>query len=136
MISNLEIHSPAKIIESAQEYWLIISLFAASAPVIFGMAFSWSTILAIKKRDGHKSAKSGKTGPLEAAHINHDKRIPKYDDPTNGRLLTTVEHYQDHYYRHGRNGLTKRQNIWSLEQIWQRLTDEEKESLKHPDTLK
>lgn len=136
MISNPEIHSPVKIIETAQEYWLILSLLAASAPLIFGLPFSWNVAKQIRKRDRNRSAQSGNTGKLEAAHINHNQRNKNYDDPSNGRLLTTTEHYLDHYYRHGRNGLTKSQNIWALKQIWERLTDEEKESLPHPDTMK
>ena len=136
MISNPEIHSPAKIVETAQEYWLILSLLAASFP-IFGMAFSYFVKQQIRERDGWKSVISGRTDNLEAAHINHDKSSKQYDDSRNGRLLTTDEHYQDHYNRHGKKGLglTKKQNKWALQKIWKRLSAEERKKLPPPDSL-
>jgi len=48
--------------------------------------------------------------PLQAAHWDHSKNSPRYDDPQNGRLLTLTEHLEDHIRRAGRNGLSKRDN--------------------------
>lgn len=83
-------------------------------------AFSWKSREIIKKRDG-TCVICGSTEHLEAAHINHDKTKPIYDDPSNGRLLCTEDHLKDHINRHGRNGLPKRTNERAIELIKQRL---------------
>lgn len=95
-------------------------------------AFSSTSRRKILKRDGYKSVLSGETDNLEASHLDHSRDNPNYDHPSNGRTLTTKEHYLDHYNRHGRNGLTKKQNIWALNKIWSRLTEEEKIGLPDP----
>ncbi len=59
--------------------------------------------------------------PLEIAHINHDPRYPKYDDPSNMRMLTISEHLADHKNRAGRNGLDPEQNEWAIAEISKRL---------------
>lgn len=97
-------------------------------------AFSRETREKIWERDKGRSAESGMAGDLECAHYDHS-RGSHYDDPENGRLLTTREHYLDHYYRHGHNGLTKSQNRWSLDKIWERLSDSEREGLPTPDSV-
>ena len=89
----------------------------------------------IKKRDGNKSAYSGKTGRLDASHLDHNKKNPKYDNPENGRLLTPREHYLDHYNRHARNGISTSQNIWALKQLWNRLSRQDRKGLPSPGTL-
>lgn len=94
--------------------------------IILG-AFSLATRNAIhdrsRKRFGHlASEKSGKDDePLECAHIDHDYRKPGYDRPGNGRLLTLSEHLADHINRAGRNGLSKEDNDWAIEQIRMRI---------------
>lgn len=85
--------------------------------VLTHAAFSWKTKEIIKKRDGNKSVLSGETENLHAAHINHDKNNPQYDNPSNGRLLTVEEHLQDHINRAGRNGLTEEQNNWAISML-------------------
>lgn len=74
----------------------------------------------------------GATERLECAHITHDKSDPRYNDTSNGRLLTIRNHYLDHYNREGRNGLTKAGNDWALRAIWNRLTEDEKRGLPLP----
>ncbi len=71
-----------------------------------------------RKRFGRlASEKSGKYDePLECAHINHDPNNPKYDDPSNGRLLTLSEHLADHENRAGRNGLLPKENDWAIQE--------------------
>jgi hypothetical protein len=90
-----------------------ISLLA----IIATGAFSWKTKQIIKQRDENKSAVSGKTEKLHAAHIDHSKTNPRYDESSNGRLLTAEEHLQDHVNRAGRNGLTIAQNNWAIAQL-------------------
>jgi len=84
------------------------------------MAFSKKTRKIIRERDHNQSVWSGKTENLECAHVTHDKSDPRYDDPSNGRLLTTAEHMWDHINREGRNGLTKEANDWAIIMIWKR----------------
>lgn len=86
-----------------------------------------------KRRFGGKlaSEKSGRDDePLECAHINHDPRLPSYDRPSNGRLLTLSEHLADHINREGRNGLTLEQNRWAIEEIQKRLAELVQETQK------
>jgi len=88
--------------------------------VAVGLAFSKKVRHEIGERDGWKSAVSGKQGRLEAAHINHDRSNPNYNDSSNGRMLTTAEHFWDHVNRHGRNGLSEEANNWAIVMIWKR----------------
>lgn len=74
----------------------------------------------------------GSTDRLEAAHITHDRSDPRYNDASNGRMLSTKNHYLDHYNRAGRNGLSIQANDWALRFIWARLTEEEKVGLPPP----
>lgn len=107
----------------------IFTVFA-SLPVL-SLPFSRKIRDIIFNRDEGKSVLSGETDGLEAAHIDHT-RGPNYDDPGNGRMLTTKEHYEDHFNRHGRNGLNESQNKWALKMIWNRLTEDEKKEVKPP----
>lgn len=84
--------------------------------VITTGAFSWKSKQIIKQRDKNKSAFSGKEGQLHAAHIDHTKN-DRYDDPSNGRLLTVEEHLADHINRAGRNGLSIEANNWAIQQL-------------------
>lgn len=83
-------------------------------------AFSWKSREIIKKRD-QVCTICGSTEHLEAAHIDHNRQNPRYDDPSNGRLLCTEDHLKDHINRHGRNGLNTKANEWAIEAIKQRL---------------
>lgn len=95
-------------------------------------AFTSQIRRAIKRRDGGQDVWDGSTEKLEAAHINHDKKSESYNSEENGRLLTTRNHYIDHYNRAGRNGLPIKGNDAALRLIWQRLTEEEREGLPSP----
>lgn len=101
---------------------------AAQAASLFAVAyfstyaFSRESRRAIIRRDG-KCVANGEDheGGLEAAHIDHSKDKPYYDDPQNGRALCTKHHLEDHIRRHGRNGLGKNQNKWAINAIRGRL---------------
>lgn len=82
--------------------------------ILVNFAFSKKTKEEIWKRDKGRSVLSGETENLHAAHIDHNKANPRYDDASNGRLLTAEEHLQDHINRAGRNGLTSAQNAWAI----------------------
>lgn len=112
------------------EVGLSLASLAVLSQALFG-AFSYSTRKEIRQRD-KVCIKTKKNERLECAHINHNKGSKKYDDPSNGRLLHVTEHYKDHWNRHATRGigLTIEQNIWALEQIWQRLTKEEQDEFR------
>lgn len=69
-------------------------------------AFSKSSQKEIKYRTNHKSEvshtsnyaykKDRRSRPCEAAHINHDKKNPHYDNPDLGMYLTDIEHWIFH----------------------------------------
>ena len=84
-------------------------------------AFSRGTRSKIVERDNHQCVVCGATDHLEAAHYDHNKNNPNYDNPNNGRTLCTQDHLLDHINRHGSNGITKRQNEWAIEQLKGRL---------------
>lgn len=102
--------------------------------MITQMAFSFGTKKKILERDNNTSVESGKTRNLEAAHYNHDKKREDYDDEKNGRMLTRSEHYMDHYKRHNKEGLglSRQQNRWALNTIWNRMTEKERKGLPPP----
>lgn len=63
---------------------------------------------------------------VHVCHYDHDKRNPKYDDPTNAWLGCVACHLLDHITRAGTNGLTLQQNnygIHKLENTQQRTVD-------------
>lgn len=93
--------------------------FVPQEPVEF--AFGRKTRGIIYKRDQGKSVISGSDVDLQAAHISHDKSLPNYDSPSNGRLLTPIEHLTDHITRAGRNGLPEHQNNWAIKTIKKKL---------------
>lgn len=96
------------------------------AGLVLSGAFSDRVRHLIRERDRNKSVLSGRTERLECAHIDHNRRNPRYNTPENGRLLTIDEHYIDHVDREGHNGLTIDGNQWGLRAIWGRMTDDER----------
>lgn len=58
---------------------------------------------------------------LEVAHIDHNPTRPDYNHPRNARLLTLLEHYQDHLARHGKNGLSVNDNFLACYALRERL---------------
>lgn len=97
--------------------------------VAFGMAFSPQIREMILRRDGYRSVESGRSHHLEAAHVDHSRKNVDYDTVENGKTLTRVEHYKDHFNRAGQNGLNSHQNNWALRSIWERLSIHDREEL-------
>ena len=91
--------------------------------MIYGSVFAFSsgTRKQILERDNYRCRICGATDHLEAAHINHNKDHPKYNDPSNGRILCTEHHLADHINRHGRNGLSRRANEWAINKLRERV---------------
>lgn len=101
---------------------ILIPLFSIAAITLVSQgAFSRRSRRQILERDGYACKVCGATDCLEAAHINHSRDYKNYDDPSNGYTLCTEHHLEDHINRHGRNGLTKRQNNWAINMIMKRL---------------
>lgn len=108
--------------ESEPHHEFLIPLATLGILAVSFFAFSKRVKAEIKKRDGYKSVLSGKTINLEVAHINHNKKNPRYNKAENGRTLSIAEHFWDHVNRHGTEGLglTNRQNDWAIWQLWKR----------------
>lgn len=110
---------------------LTVSAIIGGIYLLSQFAFSRGVRNQILNRD-RADVWTGETEKLEAAHITHDRSDPMYNDPANGRMLTTRNHYLDHINRVGRNGLTVAGNNAALRLIWRRLTDGEREGLPPP----
>lgn len=79
---------------------------------------------AIEKYGRPASEISGRDDmPLQAAHIDHDRSNPHYDDPDNGVLMTIDEHLKDHILREGENGLTKAGNKMAIDLLSREIQD-------------
>lgn len=102
---------------------------------IAGGAFSRPVRKIVHERD-RVDVWDGSEEHLEVAHISHAK-TEIYNSETNGRLLSSKNHYIDHFNRHGNEtlGLTEEANKWSLSMIWKRLTEAEKETLPPPEEV-
>lgn len=111
-----------------------LSTVALLGAVVFLSQFAFSSGIRkqILNRDRGKDVWTGETEGLEAAHITHDRNDPLYNDPSNGRMLTTRNHYIDHLNRAGRNGLTISGNNAALRLIWQRMNFIQKLGLPPP----
>lgn len=116
---NMPEVSKPNIVSSSIPYLAALgSLLALSQ--VGNAAFTRGSRDVIRNRD-KVCTRCGTSDHLESAHINHNKGYHKYDDPSNGRLLCTEDHLEDHINRHGRNGLTKNQNKWAIRMIKKRL---------------
>ena len=113
MINSLE--SPQK-----HEINLSLPLSTLGLLAISLCAFSRKSRQAILRRDGGRCVICGARDHLEAAHINHNKKNPNYDNPSNGRTLCTKGHLKDHIRREGRNGLSKKANRWAIRKLRER----------------
>ena len=91
--------------------------------VIHGTVFAFSSgsRQKILERDGYKCVVCGKTGCLDAAHKNHNRDNPDYNNPKNGKTLCVEHHLDDHKQNAGRNGLSKRHNDWAIDKLKERL---------------
>ena len=87
----------------------------------FFLAFSLRTRDLIRKRAGYKSEISGEKDYLEASHLDHNRKNPLYDDPSNGHLVTIYEHLQEHIEREGMNGLSFVNNRWAIARLKERI---------------
>ncbi len=86
------------------------------------LAFSRPVKKEIKERDGRECTGEGfHAGILEAAHIDHSHANPLYNDPSNGKLLCTAHHLEDHVLRAGQNGLTTAENDGAITTVAKRL---------------
>ena len=116
--------------EKNKKYELVIvELSALGLLAIAFFAFSRNSRKIIHKRDEEKSALSGEEGKLVCAHIDHDKKKRHYNNPNNGRLLTIKEHYLDHYNRHGKNGLSKDDNLATAKGLYFSLSKSQRQEL-------
>ena len=97
----------------------IIATITAIAP--FFLAFSMRARDLIRKRAGYKSEISGEKDYLEASHLDHNRKNPLYDDPSNGHLVTIYEHLQEHIEREGMNGLSFVNNRWAIARLKERI---------------
>lgn len=107
---------------TADLFWVgcrAASLFAVAYFSTY--AFSKQSRRAIIRRDGKCVASGQHEGGLEAAHIDHSRDNPHYDDPSNGRALCTKHHLEDHLRREGRNGLSENHNTWAINALRGRL---------------
>ena len=96
-------------------------LIISAIGLISFLAFSEKTRRIIYERD-RSCRMCGGVEHLSAAHINHSKENPLYDDPSNGRLLDGACHLLDHINRAGRNGLTKSQNDYAIRMLILRIS--------------
>lgn len=93
-------------------------------------AFSRAVRRQIWDRAGGVSELSGRSDwPRECAHYDHDRDNPDYNNPDNGILLLRNEHYMQHVDYEGSNGLDEDGNQWALEQIWDRMTEVERQEV-------
>lgn len=83
-------------------------------------AFSRKVKYEIHKRDNFICIRCGASHPLEAGHVNHDKRNPKYNTVDNGDTFCPECHLKDHIENAGHNGLSKRTNDWAIERLKER----------------
>ena len=84
-------------------------------------AFSSGSRQKILERDGYKCVVCGKTDCLEAAHKNHNRDNPNYNNPANGKTLCVEHHLEDHIKNAGHNGLSRRANDWAIDKLKERL---------------
>jgi len=101
-----------------------VAIIAASL-FLSQFAFTRRVREEIYRRDRYcQGGDTGHNGNLEAAHYDHDRDNPAYNDSSNGRLLCTQHHLEDHIEGAGHNGLPEHQNNWAIKMIKKRLGKE------------
>ena len=111
---------------------LTVTAIIGGIYLLSNCAFSSGIRKQIFNRDMGRDAWDGSTENLEAAHIAHDRSDPRYNHPSNGRLLCRRNHYIDHWNTAGTNGLSIAGNNAALRLIWARLSEQEREGLTPP----
>jgi hypothetical protein len=96
------------------------SLLTASF-FLSNFAFSPSVRRAILERDGGCVVGEDCAGGLQAAHINHGKWDPDYNNPDNSVTLCEKHHLEDHIERAGSNGLPEHQNNFAIRILTKKL---------------
>lgn len=119
--------------ERESHHFPYLELIIGAVTISSLFAFSSGVRKRIFQRD-RADVWTGETQKLEAAHITHDRSSTIYNSETNGRMLTTRNHYLDHVNRVGRNGLSLAGNNAALRLIWERLSEEERAGLPPPPT--
>lgn len=107
-------------------------LVGASLLVIASISYK-AKRQALARANGQCEADGPHRGALQAAHKNHlkdDKQrakmgLPPYDSADSVRILCEYDHALDHEENEGKNGLTKRENRWSIFQIINRMEGRE-----------
>ena len=127
MNENLRIHN--ELCDAGDQAWQDYKESQTLDPYEVCFAFSKKSRRKIVERDGGKSVKSGRTDNLHAAHIDHSRSNPRYDDPSNGRTLTRTEHFNDHWDRLGQCGLPEGVDEIALNLLWNSMSDAEKEEI-------
>lgn len=102
--------------EQEHNHSLENTLLIGTIALISTLAFSAKSKKIIYERDVTCRICGG-VDHLSAAHIDHNKNNPHYDDPSNGRLLDGTCHLLDHINRAGSNGLTKSQNDYAIRML-------------------
>lgn len=107
---------------------ILVTGAALTAAYILGTtAFSPGIRWELRRRSGDMSELSWNARrPLECSHFDHDKRRRYYNSPTNGLLVTDIEHLAYHlYFREEPEhiGLDRKQNDWSIRQLKNRAID-------------
>lgn len=104
---------------------LIYGGLVATGLLLSQFAFTSRVRKQIFKRDGGRCVVCGSTEHLQAAHIDHNRDNPNYNNPKNGRMLCIADHLLDHIDRAGRNGLLPHQNDWAISMLKRQLNPDE-----------
>lgn len=83
-------------------------------------AFSRNTRNAIGQRaSGYDEVTGRKLTQFEAAHLNHNRNSPEYDDPENGLAVNAITHAWIESVNED-DGLTSAARTWAISQILSR----------------
>jgi hypothetical protein len=107
--------------EKEPKHLLENTLLIGTLGLISLLAFSKKSRQIIYERDGGKCVICGGVEWLECCHIDHSKKNPRYDDPSNGDLRCVPDHLMDHINREGRNGLPVHQNRFGIKMMIEKI---------------
>lgn len=120
-----ELDNTQDTLRASSPIFLAAGIAVATGALLSQFAFSRGVRQQILERDGYRCVRCGSTDHLEASHLGHRKDAT-YNTIERGITLDTVCHYVQHVREHGKNDLTKRQNSWSIERLWERMDDEQR----------